>query len=90
MLVKSAKGNKFSTCYSPLPYLIVNRKRNRVTVVRNWHYITRNVSFFKKFNSSFDGYKDKNRDMNQYDDYTSCHGRNELPNAEENRYPRRQ
>jgi len=28
--------------------------------------------------------------MNQYDDYTSSPGRNELPNAEPHRYPQRQ
>jgi len=90
VLVKNSKNSKLSTRYSPLPYKIVKRKGNRVTVVRNGHYITRNVSFFKKFNGSFDGYKDDNHVMNQYDDYTSSPGRNELPNAEPHRYPQRQ
>ena len=90
VLVKNSKNSKLSTRYSPLPYKILKRKGNHVTVVRNGHYITRNVSFFKKFNGSCDGYKDDNHVMNQYDDYTSCPGRNELTNAEEYRYPQRQ
>ena len=90
VLVKNSKNSKLSTRYSPLPYTIIKRKGNRVTVVRNGHYITRNVSFFKKFNGSFDGYKDDNHVMNQYDNNTSCPGRNELPNAEETLDPQRQ
>ena len=41
---------------------MVKSKGNRVTIIRNGHYITRNVLFCKKFPRSFDGDTDKNDD----------------------------
>ena len=63
VLVKNSNITKLSARYNPKPYQIVKRKGTCVTVVQNGHYVTRNVSFFKKFHGSFDGDKDENDNM---------------------------
>ena len=54
VLVRQSKENKLSTRYDPKPYKVVKRRGSRVTVLRNGHYVTRNISFFKKFAGEFD------------------------------------
>ena len=49
VLVRQPKANKMSTKYDPIPYEVTNRRGNRITAIRNEKYITRNISFFKKF-----------------------------------------
>ena len=49
VLVRQPKSNKMSTKYDPIPYEVTNRRGNRITAIRNGKYITRNISFFKKF-----------------------------------------
>ena len=47
VLVRQKKVNKLSTNFCPKPYRVTERKGSRVTVSRNGHFITRNVSHFK-------------------------------------------
>lgn len=47
VLVRQKKVNKLSTNFSPKPYRVTDRKGARVTVSRNGHFITCNVSYFK-------------------------------------------
>ncbi|CAB4001197.1 PREDICTED: uncharacterized protein K02A2.6-like, partial [Paramuricea clavata] len=49
VLVRQPKSNKMSTKYDPIPYEVTNRRGNRITAIRNGKYITRNISFFKKY-----------------------------------------
>ncbi|CAB4036465.1 Transposon Tf2-9 poly [Paramuricea clavata] len=49
VLVRQPKANKMSTKYDPIPYEVTNRRGNRITAIRNGKYITRNISFFKKY-----------------------------------------
>ncbi len=56
VLVRQQKENKFSTKFNPMPYNVTVRKGARVTVCRNGHFITRNVSFFKKIPDNKDQY----------------------------------
>jgi hypothetical protein len=48
VLVRQKKTNKFSTNFSPTPYTIVAIKGSKVVARNQQHFITRNVSFFKK------------------------------------------
>ena len=49
VLVKKEKGNKFSTIFNTTLYLIIKRKGSMLTAKSiNGHYITRNISLFKK------------------------------------------
>ena len=54
VLVRQSKENKLSTRYDPKPYKVVKRRGSRITVLKNGHYITRNISFFKKFTGKFE------------------------------------
>ena len=56
VLVRQQKENKLSTKFNPKPYTVTARKGARVTVCRNGHFITRNVSFFKKIPDNKDHY----------------------------------
>ena len=49
VLVRQNQGTKFTTRYQSRPFKVTQRKGNRVTAERNGKYITRNVSFFKKY-----------------------------------------
>ena len=49
VLVKEKKRNKFSTNFSPIPYTVVRVKGSKILARNGTHYITRNVTFFKKF-----------------------------------------
>ena len=48
VLVRQPKTNKLSSKFKPHPYQVTTMKGTRVTVNRNGHFITRNVSHFKK------------------------------------------
>ena len=47
VLARQKKVNKLSTNFCPKPYRVTGRQGPRVTVSRNGHFITRNVSHFK-------------------------------------------
>ena len=47
--MKEKRRNKFSTNISPIPYTVVRVKGSKILARNGTHYITRNVTFFKKF-----------------------------------------
>ena len=48
VLVRQKKKNKWSTRFDPEPYCVTRTKGTMITATRPGHYITRNLSFFKK------------------------------------------
>ena len=48
VLVRQKKKNKWSTRFHREPYCVTRTKGTRVTATRPGHYITRNISCFKK------------------------------------------
>ena len=52
VLVHQRKHNKFSTRFDPSPYTVVDIKGTMVTAARNEKYVTRNISLFKRVDSS--------------------------------------
>ena len=50
VLIKQKKRNKLSTNFNTTPYIITSARGTRLTAEYNGHKITRNGSFFKKFN----------------------------------------
>jgi transposase InsO family protein len=62
VLVRQVKQNKLSTYFDPIPFKIIRKKGSRVTAVRNGKYITRNVSYFKKVDSSLHQTTNDNED----------------------------
>eukprot|EP00112_Aurelia_sp_Birch-Aquarium-sp1_P007113 Seg1776.5 transcript_id=Seg1776.5/GoldUCD/mRNA.D3Y31 product="hypothetical protein" protein_id=Seg1776.5/GoldUCD/D3Y31 len=85
ILVRQTKENKLSTRYNPKPYKVVTRRGSRITVLRNGHFITRNISFFKKFAGKVDDEGNSERET----DYLDHDIDNGLPDERENnaRYP---
>lgn len=51
VLVRKKKENKWSTRFDPQPYCVTRVKGTMITATRPGHYITRNISFFKKMPS---------------------------------------
>ena len=54
--MRQKKDNKLSTKFNPKPYKVTSRKRARVTVCRNGHFITRDVSHFKTLPANAERY----------------------------------
>ena len=52
VLVHQRKHNKFSTRFDPSPYTAIDIKGTMVTAARNEKYVTRNISLFKRVDSS--------------------------------------
>ena len=48
VLVRQKRKNKFSTRFDPRPYRVVRVKGTMITACRDGHYVTRNISFYKK------------------------------------------
>ena len=48
VLVRQQKKKKLSTRFDPEPYQVTRVKGTMVTATRPGHYVTRNISFFKK------------------------------------------
>ena len=48
VLVRQKRKNKFSTKFDPKPYRVVRVKGTMITACRDGHYVTRNISFYKK------------------------------------------
>ena len=67
VLVRQTKENKLLTRYNPKPYKVVKRRGSRITVLRNGHYVTRNISFFKKFAGNVDGEEDSETEADHFD-----------------------
>ena len=83
VLIKQKKVNKFSTRFNPTLYQVIRRKGTMLTAKSvHGHYITRNISFFKKVSIAYDGNDDDDND----DICNQTHERT-FP---ERRYPRRE
>ena len=67
VLVRQSKENKLSTRYDPKPYKVVKRRGSRITVLRNGHYVTRNISFFKKLTGKVDDEIDSATETDYFD-----------------------
>ena len=52
VLIRQRKQNKWSTKFDPSPFYVVRRKGTMITAIRNGKYVSRNVSYFKKIDSS--------------------------------------
>ena len=52
VLIRQPKTNKLSTPFNPHPYKVVARKGSMVTAENGSHKVTRNVSFFKKIETT--------------------------------------
>ena len=52
VLIRQPKTNKLSTPFNPHPYKVVARKGSMVTAEHGSHKVTRNVSFFKKIETT--------------------------------------
>ena len=52
VLIRQRKQNMFSTKFDPSPFYVVRRKGTMITAVRNRKYVSRNISHFKKIESS--------------------------------------
>ena len=68
VLIKQKKRNKLSTNFNTTPYIITSARGTRLTAEYNGHKITRNASFFKKFNGHIAD------DDSNFDDQTIEHG----------------
>ncbi|CAB3977860.1 Hypothetical predicted protein [Paramuricea clavata] len=93
VLVRQTKKNKWSTRFDPKPYCVTRVKGTMITATRSGHYITRNISFFKKVLQQ--EIQHNSEDASDEEDYSKLD--NNLPdtNIEENnelaerRYPAR-
>ncbi|CAB4038802.1 Transposon Ty3-I Gag-Pol poly [Paramuricea clavata] len=93
VLVRQTKKNKWSTRFDPKPYCVTRVKGTMITATRPGHYITRNISFFKKVLQQ--EIQHNSEDASDEEDYSKLD--NNLPdtNIEENnelaerRYPAR-
>ncbi|CAB4038457.1 uncharacterized protein K02A2.6-like [Paramuricea clavata] len=52
VLIRQPKTNKLSTPFNPYPYKVVARKGSKVTAEHCPHKVTRNVSFFKRIQTT--------------------------------------
>ena len=48
VLIRQKRRNKFSSNFDPKPYRVVKVKGTAITAMRNGHYVTRNISFYKR------------------------------------------
>ena len=62
ILVRQQKKNKLSTRFDPEPYQVTRVKGTMVTATRLGHYVTRNISFFKKISPQQPHQQDTDRE----------------------------
>ena len=100
VLVRQQKKNKLSTRFDPEPYQVTRVKGTMVTATRPEHYVTRNISFFKKISPQQSHRQDTDREeeeiwdeLNDSDNETNIERNNAdgLNNGElvDRRYPLR-
>ena len=95
VLVKQNKTHKAMSPFNPSPYVVTNIKGTRITAKRNNHFITRNVSHFKKVRNATNSHTaDYESDAEIYDD-TDVIGQQQPPaqttpnSPPRRRYPQR-
>ena len=89
VIYKQEKKNKFSTKFNPLPYKVIKVNGSTITVQRNSHQITRNISYFKRINLG-DGEQHQHVDDGLSDDEgdeTTRNGQDQVNEEEVRRYP---
>eukprot|EP00794_Sanderia_malayensis_P020814 gene20814-22857_t len=86
VIIRQHKQNKLLLKFNPLPYTVVARKGSRVTVRRNGHYVTRNISFLKKLSDKLKHGSD-GEDDDKYDYGDDPQTAVREPEPEQNRYP---
>jgi transposase InsO family protein len=91
VLAKQRKTNKLTTRFDPHPFRIIRMKGTMITATRNGKYITRNISYFKKFDQPE---KDRKRDesdsqINSEDDDDLLLSDSERETNTARRYPQR-
>ena len=62
VLVRQQKKNKLSTRFDPEPYQETRVEGAMVTLTRPGHYVTRNISFFKKISPQHSHRQDTDRE----------------------------
>ena len=93
VLIRQKRRNKFSSNFDPKPYRVVKVKGTTITALRNGHYVTRNISFYKRIprNDSGDNSGDVGESIE--DDLNEDSFVDQPQNVQENelqvRYPRR-
>ena len=68
VLVRQQKKNKLSTRFDPEPYQVTRVKGTMVTATRPGHYVTRNISFFKKISPQKSHRQDTDREEEIWDE----------------------
>jgi len=48
VLIRQKSRNKFSSHFDPKPYRVVKVKGTTIIALRNGHYVTSNISFYKR------------------------------------------
>ena len=89
VLIRQKRRNKFSSNFDPKPYRVVKVKRTTITALRNGHYVTRNISFYKRIsknNNSGDVGESIEDDLNE--DSLVDQPQNVQENEPQVRYPR--
>ena len=62
VLIRQQKKNKLSARFDPEPYQVTRVKGTMVTATRPGHYVTRNISFFKKISPQQSHRQDTDRE----------------------------
>ena len=94
VLIRQKRRNKFSSNFDPKPYRVVKVKGTTITALRNGHYVTRNISFYKRIPRN-DSSGDNSGDVGESieDDLNEDSFVDQPQNVQENelqvRYPRR-
>ena len=90
VLIRQKRRNKFSSNFDPKPYRVVKVKGTTITVLRIGHFVTRNISFYKRIPKN-----DNSGDVGESieDDLNEDSFVDQPQNVQENelqvRYPRR-
>ena len=91
VLVRQRKKNKFSSTFDPKPYRVTRVKGTMITATRPGHYITRNISFYKKVQPQEEEVTDEDyeEDYLSDDSMKKINDFNENERLPERRYPQR-
>ena len=77
VLIKQRRRNKLSTNFGTTPYVIVSANGSRLTAECNGHEITRNASFFKRFNGNM--IPDDDHDLEEQQQTATTPENNDMP-----------
>ena len=90
VLIRQNRRNKFSSNFDPKPHRVVKVKGTTIKALRNGHYVTRNISFYKRIPKNDNiGDIGETIEDNLNDDNFVDQKQNVLENELQVRYPRR-